>query len=186
MDPTVWGPILWRTFHVIALGYPDVPTELDKLNYKTFYKSFGNVIPCSICASNFRRHFEKVAIDDYLDKPEHLFAWTVIQHNLVNEEKSKPILSVEQAYNIYTNMSENTPVNTPRVPMMNPMTMPLETSPHVTTLNTAGSCDKPLIMTSPHGYGKNAMTTIKNIIAHISMLLTLSIIYKFITMKSKV
>lgn len=90
----VWGPALWRAIHFIALGYPSVPTEADAVAYRSFFESLDKVIPCDVCAKNYRRHFEEIPIDGYLlgdrggDSPS-LFDWTVKLHNVVDAELGK-------------------------------------------------------------------------------------------------
>ena len=35
IKPSIWGPHGWKFMHYVSLGYPNNPTENDKLNYKT-------------------------------------------------------------------------------------------------------------------------------------------------------
>jgi hypothetical protein len=105
----VWGPALWRAIHFIALGYPSVPSEADAIAYRTFFENLGKVIPCEVCAGNYRRHFEELPIDGFLlgdrgnaygrvgedggvDVGGHtLFDWTVQLHNIVDAELGKAV-----------------------------------------------------------------------------------------------
>jgi len=32
-----WGGFVWGTIHEVAIGYPEIPTETDKEEYKQFY-----------------------------------------------------------------------------------------------------------------------------------------------------
>jgi hypothetical protein len=91
----VWGPALWRAIHFIALGYPSVPTEADAVSYRAFFESLDKVIPCAVCASNYRRHMDEIPIDGYLlgvgrgSGGKTLFEWTVELHNVVDRELGK-------------------------------------------------------------------------------------------------
>lgn len=105
MQPNVWGPCLWRSIHVIALGYPRSPSDEVRQNFKDFYENFWKVIPCPKCSVNYRRHLQELApIDEFLSSPDDLFAWTVAMHNIVNNELGKRQYSVEEAKQIHSQM----------------------------------------------------------------------------------
>ncbi len=102
---------MWRSIHYIALGYPDNPSPEVRASYKEFFMRFGEVIPCKTCAVNYTRHLQELPIDEYLGgalsgTKDPLFVWSVHLHNTVNAENGKPILSLDQAYRMYTS---NTP-----------------------------------------------------------------------------
>ena len=40
MTPTKWGKFLWISLHLIALGYPDNPSEQEKKDYHNFFTIF--------------------------------------------------------------------------------------------------------------------------------------------------
>lgn len=101
MKPSIWGPYVWTSLHLIALGYPEKPSDVDKLNYKTFISALGNVVPCTTCSKNYSRHFSELPIDKFLESKKSLFTWTVKLHNIVNIETGKPIWSIDQAWDYY-------------------------------------------------------------------------------------
>ncbi len=96
-----WGPHLWHSIHLIALNAPDKPSTSDKLNYKMFFESLKDVIPCLTCADAYAEHLQSLSIDQYLDSAANLFAWTVHIHNMVNETYGKKKWSVEDAREFY-------------------------------------------------------------------------------------
>mgnify|MGYP001156963247 FL=1 len=100
--PEVWGPSGWRFMHYVALGYPDEPTEHDRMSYKRFYESLVDVLPCQGCANHYKENIANVPIDDHLKDRESLLRWTFDIHNEVNKLKGKPILSYEDALKLYT------------------------------------------------------------------------------------
>ena len=100
--PEVWGPSGWRFMHYVALGYPDEPTEHDRMSYKLFYESLVDVLPCQGCANHYKENIANVPIDDHLKDRESLLRWTFDIHNEVNKLKGKPILSYEDALKLYT------------------------------------------------------------------------------------
>jgi hypothetical protein len=102
MDPEVFGPILWKSIHIIALGYPENPSELDKTMYMTFFRDLWKVIPCYKCSVNYKRHWDELPITPYLISKEKLFEWTVLLHNVVNKELGKSEINLADAWKIYT------------------------------------------------------------------------------------
>jgi len=103
MDPVKFGPCLWRSIHIIALGYPENPSEVDKQTYTNYYRDLWKIIPCLKCSLNYRRHWTEIPIYSFLDSRQHLFEWTVLLHNIVNQELGKKQISLEEAYKIYDN-----------------------------------------------------------------------------------
>jgi hypothetical protein len=102
MQPYIWGRYLWSSIHYIALGYPDIPSETDIINYYNFFSNLWQVIPCYKCSLNYKNHLKELPIDSYLSSKMKLFEWTVLVHNIVNKELGKKQLSVEDALNILT------------------------------------------------------------------------------------
>jgi len=100
--PEVWGPSGWRFMHYVALGFPDEPTERDRMSYKRFYESLVDVLPCQGCANHYKENIANVPIDDHLKDRDSLLRWTFDIHNEVNKLKGKPILSYEDALKLYT------------------------------------------------------------------------------------
>jgi len=113
MDPIKFGPCLWRSIHIIALGYPENPSEIDKQTYTNYYRDLWKIIPCLKCSLNYRRHWTELPIYSYLDSRNHLFEWTVLLHNIVNKELGKKQITLAEAYKIYNNdrVSVSTPQN---------------------------------------------------------------------------
>lgn len=98
MEPKVWGRYLWTSLHFIALGYPDNPTEEEKLIYKQFYESFWKVIPCFKCGENYQRHLTELPLTaEHLKDNLTLFQWTHKLHNIVNRELGHREVSLEEA-----------------------------------------------------------------------------------------
>lgn len=114
MQPSLWGPHLWRAIHYIALGFPENPEPLIQSQYKEFYLNLWKFIPCLKCSLNYKRHLQEIApIDDYLYSPRDLFMWTWMMHNLVNKELGKSEIDFDTAYAMYQAPSSlNAPVIT--------------------------------------------------------------------------
>ena len=107
MGPNIWGPHGWKFIHFVTLAYPNNPTETDKQNYKTFFYSLCNVIPCVLCADNYRDHIGEYPLtDEILSDKNKLMEWGVLMHNLVNKENSKEIYSNDKALSEISNNFE--------------------------------------------------------------------------------
>jgi hypothetical protein len=102
MNQNIWGPHLWFSLHTISFVYPNNPTIEDKTNYKNFFTSLKNVIPCSICKKNYIRHLIEHPIDNFLDNRTRLVHWVIDIHNMVNGETGKKNLSYDVVLKKYS------------------------------------------------------------------------------------
>jgi hypothetical protein len=100
--PEVWGPHGWTFMHYVALGYPDQPTEDDKTSYQNFYESLSNVLPCQGCADHYKETILQFPVKDHLKDRESLLRWSFDIHNTVNKQLGKPVLSYDNALQLYT------------------------------------------------------------------------------------
>ena len=103
-SPSIWGSPAWKFLHTVALSYPAKPSQKDKSDYKQFFLSLENVLPCETCAGHFKDNIKVHNIDNYLDGPHDLFSWTVKIRNEVqkilgrqehNEEQLRESLYVQ-------------------------------------------------------------------------------------------
>lgn len=102
MNPDFWGPKAWYFIHSVAVAYPDNPTDIEKNQYKQFFLSIGNVLPCSLCQEHYNKHVTNEKLDEVLISKKLLFNWTVDLHNKVNKFNNKKIVSYEEALeNLY-------------------------------------------------------------------------------------
>jgi len=104
MDPTRWGPKLWFFMHTLSFNYPENPTQNDKINIKNFFENLKYLIPCETCRIHYNEHTNKLPIDNYLDSKQNLIIWVTNLHNAVNESIGKPIWSLEQVIEHYSNI----------------------------------------------------------------------------------
>jgi hypothetical protein len=106
MNPKIWGKYVWVSIHVIALGYPDKPSEEDKKHYKEYFMNLWKVLPCYKCSLNYLRHLKELPIDNALIDNTTLFKWTVDLHNIVNKETGKRQVPLEEALEMYTKLAQ--------------------------------------------------------------------------------
>lgn len=103
MKPTIWGKYMWMSIHLIALGYPNNPTQEEKNAYHSYFSDLHKVIPCAACSNNYLQHISEMPLTDkVLSSRNNIFDWTVDLHNLVNNMLGKKVISKEHAYHIFT------------------------------------------------------------------------------------
>jgi hypothetical protein len=90
INPKIWGPFFWKTFHLSTFGYPKSPNELDIETYKNFYKSFMKILPCDKCSIESQKILN--VSDDELTKAlesgDALVNWGYSFHKAVNDKSS--------------------------------------------------------------------------------------------------
>jgi hypothetical protein len=104
MNQNIWGSHLWFSLHTITFTYPITPTLIDQNNFKNFFVSLQNVIPCSICQKNYKRHLLEHPIDKHLNSRKDLVYWLIDIHNMVNSEIGKKFMSYDVIIKKYENV----------------------------------------------------------------------------------
>lgn len=100
VNSKIWGNHGWKFMHYVTLGYPEIPTVEEKNNYKNFFISLKNVLPCSKCAKHYEENLKKLPLtDDILNNKTKLIKWCIDLHNIVNKMLNKKVLSYDEAYN---------------------------------------------------------------------------------------
>lgn len=118
MNKNIWGPSGWLFMHSISFQYPEYPTEEDKNNYKVFFESLKNTIPCPKCREHYSENLKQKPIQ--LNSRDELIQWVIDIHNEVNKKNSKKIYSRKEVeklylskynYSIKENLTENSSMN---------------------------------------------------------------------------
>lgn len=108
LGPNIWGPHLWKALHMISVGYPNEPSDEQKKNYRRFFETLHQIIPCSICSNNYKRHLIDIPITDEVMKNKQTLAkWVIDVHNLVNQEHGKPSMNPDDALLLIFNNFES-------------------------------------------------------------------------------
>jgi hypothetical protein len=103
MQPDIWGKYIWLTIHLVSIGYPKIPNDSDKTDYKEFYENLYKILPCYTCAENYKKHLLILPLSDsVLESNKTLFNWTIDMHNIVNKMLGKPIITYSKAYEMYS------------------------------------------------------------------------------------
>jgi hypothetical protein len=100
-DVFCWGPILWVSLNFIAMNYPVNPTDKQKLQFGTFFKVLGPVLPCQKCSNNYKKHAATLSEAD-LESREALVKWVFEVHNEVTRSKNRHKGGAQQSkvYNV--------------------------------------------------------------------------------------
>jgi hypothetical protein len=85
--------------HSISFQYPETPTEEDKNNYRVFFESLKNTIPCPKCREHYSENLKQKPIQ--LNSRDELIQWVIDIHNEVNEKNSKKIYSRQEVEKLY-------------------------------------------------------------------------------------
>jgi len=103
-----WGPYGWKFIHMVALAYPNNPTNEDKENYKTFFTILGNILPCQLCADHYKQNLINFPLTEYiLSSRDTVLKWTIDIHNEVNKSIGKKILDYDEAITLIKNNYED-------------------------------------------------------------------------------
>ena len=112
ISPDKWGVHGWKFIHHVALGYPQKPTDNDKINYKNFFSLIGKILPCYVCNEHYNEHLIIHPLSDtILNNQTNLLKWTIDMHNEVNKKKYKKMLSYDEAIYLIKNNYENIQAN---------------------------------------------------------------------------
>lgn len=103
-DPKVWGPAFWFTIHNGAAKYPINASPITQKRMKGFILGMEVMIPCEKCTDHATAHIEANwdRMDEIVSGRDKLFEFFVSFHNYVNRRHGKPIMSVEEAYKLYS------------------------------------------------------------------------------------
>ena len=109
IEPKLWGPYFWQTFHFTAFGYPINPNEIDKETYKTFYISFMKTLPCDKCSESSQEILNSNLSDleKGLKSKEHLIKWSYFFHDKVNKKLNTKSPSFEDFKDNFINRKDS-------------------------------------------------------------------------------
>jgi len=106
-DPKVWGSHAWDFMLAVAMLYPDNPDEETANNYKNFYYSLANVLPCMVCRDHLRQNINELPIENYLGNSKLLSKWVIQLHNIVNRINKKKIVGYEEGLKMFYENNKN-------------------------------------------------------------------------------
>ncbi len=107
MNPTVWGPSLWKIMTDVAVK-ADRVQDVRVLPYVTnFYTSLAFLLPCVHCRRSYRQFIRLIDLGDYL-KQRNVVQWIWTLKERVNDKLGKPpqqrldLAMFQRRINLYT------------------------------------------------------------------------------------
>lgn len=88
MDPTIWGPPLWRIMSDVAFKADRMPLE-QKNWARLFFHALVFLLPCIYCRQSFRDYMISWPPEKY----SSMLEWVHMIHNQVNKKLQKPASS---------------------------------------------------------------------------------------------
>lgn len=107
INPEIWGPYFWQTFHFTAFGYPENPNGMDKSAYKTFFIHFMKILPCDKCSVSSQEIIDINLLEKALESRESLIRWSYNFHNKVNKKLNKTSPGFEKFKYDFQNRNSN-------------------------------------------------------------------------------
>lgn len=100
MSPEIWGKYGWDFLHLVIMGYPEKPTEEDKMYYYQYMQLLPHVLPCTKCGKNLMNHLRRYPLtNEILSNKSKFIKWSIDLHNIVNYYIGKPMLTYAEAMN---------------------------------------------------------------------------------------
>lgn len=104
INPTLWGPNLWKFMHYLTLSYPEQPTEYDVNKFKNFFMNIGEYLPCEKCRYNYKDHLQVLPLtENELSCRDNLILWLFNLHNIVNKHIGKKEFTIKEFNDVYVN-----------------------------------------------------------------------------------
>lgn len=83
----IWGGPMWVANHSATFGYPLEPTDEQKIKYKNYFISLGDILPCRFCRESYQQMIstgDTKLTDDVMKDRRSLTKWFWRVHNAVN------------------------------------------------------------------------------------------------------
>lgn len=102
IDPKIWGPSFWDTFHTIASTYDDNPSKSIQEATKQFIQSIPIFLPCKECQDHAFAFIKKSNLNSVVSNKSAMFLFFFNFHNEVNKRLNKPVMSYKNAVKKYS------------------------------------------------------------------------------------
>ena len=113
MGPAIWGPLFWKTMHIVSLGYSPSPTSEEKEGVAAFYESLATAIPCPICKEHYAHFLKEMPVRNAVQSRDALIEWVFDIHNKISAELGKPTFTWEQYIASIQAMASQSPITLP-------------------------------------------------------------------------
>lgn len=115
MQSSKFGPPGHEFLTYVAAGYDfnDTPKYLKDQQYKAFFKSLGDVLPCKFCRDSYHKFYSYLGIDNYLQAPScGLLRFYYDLRELINSKLKKQ--EQEALKKEFETLSQTMSMNDPR------------------------------------------------------------------------
>ena len=104
-----WGPHAWLFLHSITFQFPNKPTHKDKLNYKHFFESIQNILPCPKCRSHYSKNIKNLTsfVDSDITSYEGFKLEILYLISIIDQRDSKNSGSYKKTDELYLKIQEN-------------------------------------------------------------------------------
>lgn len=89
ITPKIWGPHAWVFLHSMTFNYPIEPTDDEKNNYRVYFETLADTLPCEECRSSYSKFIKKgetILDDNALKNRSSLTKWLYYIHEAVNKK----------------------------------------------------------------------------------------------------
>jgi len=97
----MWGNAVWFIIHLTALYAPQ-PLDQSFESFKQMLNALRFILPCSKCRSHLTQNLQYIDFDHCAKSNEDLFKCSWKLHNIVNKSENKPLMSLQDAFSMYT------------------------------------------------------------------------------------
>jgi hypothetical protein len=108
INPKIWGPYFWETFHLSTIGYPETPTAEHISSYRDFYTSFMKILPCEKCSQSAMQIITTSNLEEGLKSRKNLILWGYNFHDLINKKLDKESPSFDDFRKKFTQRDSTT------------------------------------------------------------------------------
>ena len=89
ITPKIWGPHAWVFLHSMTFNYPENPTVKEMEQYKTFFMTLADTLPCEECKESYKKFISTgiTKLDsNALKNRDSLTKWLYYIHEAVNSK----------------------------------------------------------------------------------------------------
>lgn len=95
LNPNLWGPHYWATYHCYAQTYPNKPTPIIKDAARAFIKVIPFTLPCATCSDHAYFFIKNAFVNDpnlnqTVSSKKEMVKFFKAFHNDVNKRLGKP------------------------------------------------------------------------------------------------
>ena len=99
--PTIFGPPIWTSLHIIAENYPKNPNKDHIKGCQSFLQGLPYMLPCGHCGYHLKKYEKGENFNKNCNSRINLRKFIVNAHNNVNKHEGKPLWTTKEAEEVY-------------------------------------------------------------------------------------